>query len=56
MFENHPGIMPFKYAVNKRNVPDYYDVIKQPMWLYKIKTNLKNKVYSDKQSFINDLN
>lgn len=44
----------FHRSVNKRNVPDYYDVIKEPMALSVLKQKIKNKSYTDFAEFVRD--
>ncbi|OJD19868.1 hypothetical protein AJ78_00228 [Emergomyces pasteurianus Ep9510] len=44
----------FHRSVNKRNVPDYYDVIKEPMALSVLKQKIKNKSYADFAEFVRD--
>ncbi|KAG5294672.1 bromeodomain-containing protein [Histoplasma ohiense] len=44
----------FHRSVNKRNVPDYYDVIKEPMALSVLKQKIKNKSYCNFAEFIRD--
>ncbi|ETO25776.1 hypothetical protein RFI_11359 [Reticulomyxa filosa] len=43
-----------KKPVNSSSAPLYYDVIKQPMDLSQIKSNVNNYYYKSKQQFIND--
>ncbi|KAL8887106.1 MAG: hypothetical protein Q9215_005279 [Flavoplaca cf. flavocitrina] len=45
----------FLTRVNKREAPDYYNVIKQPMDLGTMTKKLKNVVYKSKQEFVTDL-
>lgn len=44
----------FHRSVNKRNVPDYYDVIKEPMALSVLKQKIKSKVYTHFAEFVRD--
>ncbi len=46
---------PFLNKVTKRDVPDYHNVIKNPMDLGTVMKNLKNLVYRTKASFVHDL-
>ncbi|KAL8674757.1 MAG: hypothetical protein Q9168_000841 [Polycauliona sp. 1 TL-2023] len=46
----------FLTRVNKREAPDYYSVIKQPMDLGTMTKKLKNVQYKSKQDFVTDLN
>lgn len=48
--------IPFLQRVNKKDAPDYYDVIKKPMDLGTIGKKMKNTEYTTKQEFIDDLN
>ena len=44
----------FQRSVNKRNVPDYYDVIKEPMALSVLKQKIRNKSYTHFSEFVRD--
>ncbi|KAI4174527.1 MAG: hypothetical protein LQ343_002284 [Gyalolechia ehrenbergii] len=46
----------FLSRVNKREAPDYYNVIKTPMDLGSMTKKLKNIQYKSKQEFVTDLN
>lgn len=46
---------PFMESVNKDEVPDYYDIIKDPMDIKTIERNIQNNFYKNKESFITDL-
>jgi len=48
---------PFYYAVDpiRLNIPDYWDVIKHPMDMSKIKENLLNGKYADSKDFQKDV-
>jgi len=48
---------PFYYAVDpiRLNIPDYWDVIKQPMDMSKIKENLLSGKYTDSKQFVRDI-
>ncbi|KAL8702652.1 MAG: hypothetical protein Q9201_004177 [Fulgogasparrea decipioides] len=46
----------FLQRVNKRDAPDYYNVIKQPMDLGTMTKKLKAVQYKSKQDFVTDLN
>lgn len=50
-----PYSVPFLTKVNKREVPDYFDVIKNPMDLGTVGKKLKAFVYNSKQDFLDDL-
>ncbi|KAF2130152.1 chromatin structure-remodeling complex protein-like protein rsc1 [Dothidotthia symphoricarpi CBS 119687] len=57
-YESEDGYDPtklFQRKVNKRAVPDYYDIIKEPMALSTIKQNVMHKNYKDFASFVRDL-
>jgi chromatin structure-remodeling complex subunit RSC1/2 len=45
----------FQRKVNKRAVPDYYDIIKEPMALSTIKSKVAQKEYKSFASFVRDL-
>ncbi|RYO73887.1 hypothetical protein DL762_010619 [Monosporascus cannonballus] len=47
---------PFLQRVNKRDAPDYYNFIKQPMDLGTMTKKLKSLSYKSKQDFVMDLN
>ncbi|KAJ3554689.1 hypothetical protein NPX13_g10548 [Xylaria arbuscula] len=47
---------PFLQRVNKRDAPDYYNVIKQPMDLGSMTKKLKSLSYKSKTDFVTDLN
>ncbi|CAN8105031.1 unnamed protein product [Discula destructiva] len=47
---------PFLTKVNKRDAPDYYSVIKQPMDLGTMTKKLKQLQYKSKAEFVTDLN
>ncbi|MCJ1477099.1 Transcriptional activator spt7 [Lambiella insularis] len=47
---------PFLQRVNKREAPDYYNVIKYPMDLSTMTKKLKAVQYKSKQEFVSDLN
>ncbi|KAH7029183.1 bromodomain-containing protein [Microdochium trichocladiopsis] len=47
---------PFLQRVNKRDAPDYYHTIKQPMDLGTMTKKLKSLTYKSKQDFVADLN
>ncbi|KAI0023364.1 hypothetical protein F4780DRAFT_729468 [Xylariomycetidae sp. FL0641] len=47
---------PFLQRVNKRDAPDYYNFIKQPMDLGTMSKKLKQLAYKSKTDFVTDLN
>ncbi|KAI1505033.1 hypothetical protein F5X99DRAFT_416154 [Biscogniauxia marginata] len=47
---------PFLQRVNKRDAPDYYNFIKQPMDLGSMTKKLKSLTYKSKADFVTDLN
>ncbi|KAI1169872.1 bromodomain-containing protein [Nemania sp. FL0916] len=47
---------PFLQRVNKRDAPDYYNFIKQPMDLGSMTKKLKSLTYKSKTEFVADLN
>lgn len=52
--QNHSAAWPFAQPVNKDEVPDYYDVIKEPMDLSTMEEKLENDMYPTPQDFIKD--
>lgn len=42
-------------AYHRQEVPLYYDMIKSPMWLKKVTTNISRSVYRDMESFERDM-
>ncbi|EEB07672.1 SAGA complex histone acetyltransferase subunit Gcn5 [Schizosaccharomyces japonicus yFS275] len=50
----HPSSWPFAQPVRKEDVPDYYDVIKNPMDLSTMEFKLRNDKYESVQEFIRD--
>ncbi|ODH46796.1 hypothetical protein GX48_07128 [Paracoccidioides brasiliensis] len=52
--DGHDPSRLFHRSVNKRNVPDYYDVIKEPMALSVLKQKIKNKTYTHFAEFVRD--
>lgn len=51
---NHPSAWPFATAVNKDEVGDYYDVIKEPMDLSTMEQKLENDKYESFDQFLYD--
>ncbi|XP_077248044.1 histone acetyltransferase of the GNAT family 1 [Tasmannia lanceolata] len=45
MINDHPDAWPFKEAVDARDVPDYYDIIKDPMDLKTMSKRLESEQY-----------
>lgn len=44
----------FQRSVNKRNVPDYYDIIKEPMALSILKQKINKREYKQFSEFVRD--
>ena len=44
----------FQRSVNKRNVPDYYDIIKEPMALSILKQKINKREYTKFSLFVRD--
>lgn len=44
----------FHRSVNKRNVPDYYEVIKEPMALSILKAKINKREYKKFTDFVRD--
>ena len=55
LLKEHKAAWPFKEPVKREEVPDYYDIIKEPIDLSKIGQNLKNGKYTTKQLFEKDV-
>jgi hypothetical protein len=53
--DKQKNVWPFRQPVRKEEVPDYHDIIKQPMDLQTIKQKIDMGKYSDKQEFENDV-
>jgi histone acetyltransferase len=52
--QNHTSAWPFAQPVNRDEVPDYYEVIKEPMDLSTMEDRLSNDLYPTPQEFIRD--
>ncbi|KAK3382369.1 histone acetyltransferase GCN5-like protein [Lasiosphaeria ovina] len=52
--QNHPSSWPFLMPVNKDEVADYYDVIKEPMDLSTMESKLEADQYATPEDFIRD--
>ncbi|KAI5962516.1 GCN5 [Candida pseudojiufengensis] len=52
--QNHPSAWPFAVPVNKEEVPDYYEVIKEPMDLSTMESKLENDKYDTFDQFLYD--
>ncbi|QVM06491.1 hypothetical protein D8B26_001199 [Coccidioides posadasii str. Silveira] len=52
--DGHDPSRLFHRSVNKRNVPDYYDVIKEPMALSILKQKIRNRSYKTFAEFVRD--
>lgn len=44
----------FQRSVNKRHVPDYYDIIKEPMALSILKQKINKREYLSFEDFVRD--
>ena len=55
---SHPLANPFKYPVDpeKDDAPDYFNVIKKPMDLLKVKTKFEANEYLSSSELISDIN
>lgn len=51
---NHASAWPFQNPVSADDVPDYYEVIKSPMDLATLETNLENNKYATLDQFLAD--
>ena len=54
--KNHKSAWAFVSAVKKEEVPDYYELIPNPMWLLKVEEKVNEGRYSNRQEFMADLN
>lgn len=52
--QNHTAAWPFAQPVNRDEVPDYYEVIKEPMDLSTMEERLSNDMYPTPAEFIRD--
>ena len=52
--QNHTSAWPFAQPVNRDEVPDYYEVIKEPMDLSTMEERLSNDLYPTPVEFIRD--
>lgn len=52
--QNHSAAWPFTQPVNRDEVPDYYDVIKEPMDLSTMEEKHEKDMYPTPQDFIKD--
>lgn len=52
--QNHPSNWPFLHPVNRTEVPDYYEVIKEPMDLGTMEVKLENDAYETMDDFVYD--
>jgi len=55
MMRKHKSCWPFLEAVNKDDVPDYYEVIKDPIDLKTMEKRLIANYYIDKDVFVKDI-
>lgn len=53
--QNHAAAWPFLQPVNKEEVPDYYEFIKEPMDLSTMEIKLENNKYQKMEEFIYDV-
>lgn len=53
-FSGHDPSKVFHRKVNKRSLPDYYEVIKEPVALSTLKSKLQNREYSSFAGFVRD--
>ncbi|KAJ9203045.1 hypothetical protein DTO164E3_1513 [Paecilomyces variotii] len=52
--DGHDPSRLFQRSVNKRNVPDYYDIIKEPMALSILKQKINKREYKNFREFVRD--
>lgn len=55
MLRKHKSCWPFAEPVNKDDVPDYYEVIKDPIDVKTIEKKVQSNYYTDKEMFIKDI-
>jgi len=55
MLRRHKSAWPFLEAVSKDDVPDYYEVIKDPIDIKTIEKRLQANYYLDKEVFVKDV-
>ncbi len=57
MLKNHKTSWPFKEPVDPiaLNIPNYFDIIKEPMDLQTVEKNLKRKAYATPTQFHADI-
>ena len=53
--QNHAAAWPFLQPVNREEVPDYYEFIKEPMDLSTMEIKLENNKYEKMEDFIYDI-
>lgn len=53
--QNHASSWPFLQPVNKNEVPDYYDVIKEPMDLSTVDDRVESERYVNLNEFVHDV-
>jgi histone acetyltransferase len=53
--KNHESAWPFQDPVNPEDVPDYYDIIKEPMDLHTIGQRLHAGFYRSRDIFVADV-
>ena len=51
----HENAWPFRQPVTQKQAPDYYNVIKEPMWIERIREKLQNKEYTEREMFKRDV-
>ncbi|XP_053594523.1 transcription initiation factor TFIID subunit 1 [Microplitis demolitor] len=51
-----PDVQPFLFPVNAKAVPDYYNIVKDPIDLQTIRDNLRQKKYQNRAEFLVDVN
>ncbi|EEQ82638.1 hypothetical protein NCER_100616 [Vairimorpha ceranae BRL01] len=55
VLKNDPNSWPFLEPVNAKDVPEYYEIIKSPMDLSRIKDKFHKKLYTNLDVFISDV-
>eukprot|EP00331_Platyophrya_macrostoma_P019097 CAMPEP_0176470454 /NCGR_PEP_ID=MMETSP0127-20121128/40463_1 /TAXON_ID=938130 /ORGANISM="Platyophrya macrostoma, Strain WH" /LENGTH=296 /DNA_ID=CAMNT_0017864747 /DNA_START=1 /DNA_END=891 /DNA_ORIENTATION=- len=55
LMRKHKSSWPFLEPVNKDDVPDYYDIVKEPIDIKTIERRLQQNYYTGKASFVTDV-
>ncbi|EQB60521.1 fetal alzheimer falz [Vairimorpha apis BRL 01] len=55
ILRNDPNSWPFLDPVSAKDIPEYYEIIKSPMDLSKIREKFRNNIYKSLDLFISDV-